>query len=166
MHRKHCHIRQLYRFHSTSKVIIFTWQCHILPRNIQGLKGQFFCCASPVRNAFKFSNIVASIFSFLIHHCIFPLLQDNQTKVKHVQEMYKVQEVHFLWHKLWKTAKPYGKSMCFFIILFPRAKTDVITRSKILFCLHFLEPNSYSRQDITRQKTVQGLQYHLVSLAS
>lgn len=56
--------------------------------------------------------------------------------------------------------------MWVFIMLFTLAETDVITSSALLLCLLLLDPNSYSRQDITLQKIVQGLQYNLFSVAS
>lgn len=52
--------------------------------------------------------------------------------------------------------------MCFFIILFPLAEMDVVTNSELLL---LLDPNSYSRQEITLEKMAQGLQYNLISAA-
>jgi len=51
-------------------------------------------------------------------------------------------------------------------MLFPLAETDVVTSSEILFRPLLLDPNSCSRQEITFQKIVQGLQLNLISVAS
>lgn len=56
--------------------------------------------------------------------------------------------------------------MCFFVRLFPLTETDVNTSSELLFCLLLLDRNSYSRQEITLEKMVQGPQYNLLCVAS